>query len=85
MTCSPKMPHIERHLNKLQQMLIGNHCWILQQKSGGPRGGVGVLRAAAQTNFDRDLALANIQELKRFLQMTENQRVCVRFSKQLLR
>ena len=59
------MPNMDKHINKIQQMLLSNHCWILQKKSGAPSGPV--LKAAQAQHFDRSLALENVAEIKKFL------------------
>jgi len=57
------MPPLTKHLHRVLNALMENHCWIQVKKSGGPR----ALKAAAAPHFDTDIADDNASAIKRFL------------------
>ena len=56
------MPNMMKHLHRILNALMENHCWVQVKKSGGPR----ALKAIAAPPFDTDIADDNVTAIKRF-------------------
>jgi len=57
------LPNMTKHLHKVLEALMENHCWIQMKKSGGPR----ALKASAAPHFDTDIADGNVTLIKNFI------------------